>query len=304
MIQGNINWSIKKRAFDNGVSYYLVKPFAPEYFFKIIKSVLNIINRNQKAINMDIKNILIVEDEEFLQLLIEQTFIASKYNVTIVSNGNEAINQLLTNKYDIVLMDIEMPIMNGIETIKKIRKELKNNIPVIAVTGHHNTKVLDNLLKQGFDTYMSKPYNLKDIEAVFKEVENRNYKQHKQLDKGKTPLGNNKIYDLRNLEELVSGDKDFFIEMIQMFIQDTPKILNELIACYKNKNWEDLRITAHKLGGRIDLCGLKKIGKKIDFIEENSKNKSNILEIKIHINDVVEDCFILLNELKKDYKLK
>jgi len=104
-------------------------------------------------------NILLVEDNNLNVILILSLFSENKMKLQIAENGSVAIEKIKANNFDIVLMDMEMPVMNGYEATRIIRKELKNNIPIIAMTANAMSGERERCLSMGMNDYISKPIN-------------------------------------------------------------------------------------------------------------------------------------------------
>lgn len=121
-------------------------------------------------------NILLAEDNKINQLVIKRMLNEIGYNnVTVVSDGIEALEMLENVKYDIVLMDIQMPMMNGIEATEIIRKKekgLDKHIPIIAITAYALQGEKDKFLSKGMDDYISKPVEITKLMEVLNRVEN------------------------------------------------------------------------------------------------------------------------------------
>lgn len=120
-------------------------------------------------------NILLVEDNLLNQRIV--TFSLKKYNheVTIANNGVEAIEKFKENKYDVILMDIMMPIMDGLEATVKIREiENMNNIPsrtpIIALTANTMDNDRDKCISYGMDEFMAKPFDIEKLKSIFSEL--------------------------------------------------------------------------------------------------------------------------------------
>ena len=126
-------------------------------------------NTNITIQNKDLK-ILVVDDNEINLLLISE--ILKKLKVTSFSlarNGQKAIDECLEKSFDIILMDINMPILNGIEATNILRKEHNIKTPIIALTANSLEGDKDKFLENGMDDYLSKPFNLeKFIEIINK----------------------------------------------------------------------------------------------------------------------------------------
>lgn len=104
-------------------------------------------------------NILLVEDNQLNVQLILSLFSESNLKLTVAENGSVGIEKLKENNFDIILMDMEMPVMNGYEAATFIRTELKNNIPIIAMTAHAMSGERERCLSLGMNDYISKPIN-------------------------------------------------------------------------------------------------------------------------------------------------
>lgn len=122
------------------------------------------------------KTILIVDDIFMNRLLLKE--IAKKMNLHSLEapNGKEALDILRSEKVDVVLMDIEMPVMNGIETTRYIRQRLpqpKRGVPVVAITAHNPSEFLEHYHSIGFTQLMSKPYTIDKMMQVLSEIDNQ-----------------------------------------------------------------------------------------------------------------------------------
>jgi len=118
-------------------------------------------------------SILIVDDNDFNQLLIESIFSDKNVKISCVSNGQEALEILNSQKFDIILMDIQMPVMDGIETTRKIRKELKLDVPIIALTANALKEDKEKYLNAGMDSYISKPFDQQELLRVISDFERK-----------------------------------------------------------------------------------------------------------------------------------
>jgi CheY-like chemotaxis protein len=122
-------------------------------------------------VNLDNKSILIVDDIFINRHLLAKTIKLAGFKVFEAENGKKAI-EILKNQYiDIILMDIEMPVMNGIETVHFIRKELsepQRSAKIYALTAYNNTIISEHLNLQEFDGIITKPYDIERIQEILK----------------------------------------------------------------------------------------------------------------------------------------
>ena len=117
--------------------------------------------------------VLVVDDIFANRLLLSEIIKDLDCECVEASNGKEAVDELENSDFDIVLLDIEMPIMNGIETVKYIRNKLdapKNQIPVIALTAHNPSLFFDDYNDVGFTDLLTKPYSIDKITSVIKSI--------------------------------------------------------------------------------------------------------------------------------------
>ena len=111
-------------------------------------------------------NILIVDDILINRVLLKELLIDISYEIKEAKNGLEAIEILKSSEIDIILMDIEMPKMNGLETTKYIRNEFpspKNNLPIIALTAHNPDDFFEDFSCVGFNDLITKPYSFEKV---------------------------------------------------------------------------------------------------------------------------------------------
>ncbi len=120
-------------------------------------------------------NILLVEDNLLNQRIV--TFSLKRFNheVVIANNGVEAIEQFREKKFDVILMDIMMPVMDGLEATVKIRElESLNNVekrtPIIALTANTMDNDRDKCLSYGMDEFMSKPFDIEKLNSIFEDL--------------------------------------------------------------------------------------------------------------------------------------
>ena len=108
--------------------------------------------------------VLLLEDDIALSDLLSEHLIDLGYEVTLCANGQEALESLIDKKFDLALLDINTPTITGIEVLKRVRKEYKNNIPIIILTAYQDTKHLKESFENGVDDYIKKPFDLEELD--------------------------------------------------------------------------------------------------------------------------------------------
>ncbi len=117
--------------------------------------------------------ILIVDDTFTNRLLLRELVKSLGHESILAENGKEAIESIQNDHFDLVLLDIEMPVMNGLETITYIRNKLpqpKNLITVVALTAHNPTLFFEDFNNAGFDDLLTKPYSLNKIIEIINNL--------------------------------------------------------------------------------------------------------------------------------------
>lgn len=111
------------------------------------------------------------------------------------------------------------------------------------------------------------------------------------------------FYDLEYLVEISAGDKGFILDMLNEFIENTPKVLVELNTLCENKNWDRLYYVAHKFAPTFDFVGAHQIKNEIILLETYSKEQKNLDDIPILLLNIKTFCENIIIELKKDYSI-
>ncbi|RXJ82931.1 response regulator transcription factor [Arcobacter cloacae] len=108
--------------------------------------------------------VLLLEDDIALSDLLSEHLEDKGFEVTLCTNGQEALENLVDKKFDFALLDINTPTISGIEVLKRVRTEYKNNIPIIILTAYQDTKHLKESFENGVDDYIKKPFDLEELD--------------------------------------------------------------------------------------------------------------------------------------------
>ena len=120
----------------------------------------------------DQKRVLVAEDSSVIINLTKNVLLFEKFHITSVKNGKQVLDKLQKEDYDLILMDINMPVMDGIECTKAIRAmddNVKANVPIIAITGNYKNYTLDDFKKVGINDYVQKPLDYDLLLATVKK---------------------------------------------------------------------------------------------------------------------------------------
>jgi len=195
--------------------------------------------------------ILLVEDNNVSQLL-ALSYLASKgAKVDVANNGAEAVDNAKAKKFDIILMDIQMPHMSGIDAAKKIRQEPNINqaTPIIAFTANVLRGDLEAYTKAGFNDFLAKPFlenDLYRIIALHADVADiEEVKSSPELTDTKED-DRDTLYSFSNLGSLAHNE-EFVHQMMEMFISTVPEQVNTMAQKIKEKDWSEVTEISHSL---------------------------------------------------------
>lgn len=221
------------------------------------------------------KNVLVVEDNELNRFLAVTILKKWKANIQIAENGEEAVEAIKNKPIDIVLMDIQMPVMDGVAAAIIIRNELKSNVPIIALTANALESEKEKCWQAGMNEYVTKPYNPDLLkEKIILLIQNNSKSQEQQTEN----------ISLENLSELMNGSKEQMIRMTTVFLDQIEKHFNEIKVALHSNDLEQITTITHKLKSSFKLFGLNKTGVLLERIEQRAKLLSQQeLHSELHI---------------------
>jgi PAS domain S-box-containing protein len=217
------------------------------------------LHSNQLIIDKEIKNIrvLVVEDIALNQLLIKTLLDDFGFERDIASNGKIAIEMLKNKSYDIILMDLQMPEMNGFEATEYIRNTLHSTIPIMALTADVTTADLAKCTSVGMNDYVSKPIDEKILyNKIIGLVRKPSAVQAKLLDNDVLVVNKKKFTDLTYLRERTKSNINLMLEMLEAYLEQTPALINALTKSFKDEDWEILQATSHKIIPSFSIIGM------------------------------------------------
>ncbi|MEO6231674.1 MAG: response regulator [Ferruginibacter sp.] len=217
--------------------------------------------------------ILVAEDNLINQSLLKHIFNNWELNFDIANNGKEAIELLGKNQYNLVLMDIQMPEMDGYTATQAIRNELKLNIPIIAMTAHALEGERKNCLSYGMNEYISKPI----IEAQLHHLISRfaGITEMPVLESSNKGTAYQTI-DLSYMREVSGGNMDYEKTVTQQFIEIIPGDLQGIEKAWQNKDLKNLRQLVHNMKTTISVMGLNELLRPyLDSLEYDELNETS-----------------------------
>ena len=258
-------------------------------------------------------NILLVEDNELNKVVAMETLKkwGDEIHIDHAENGLIALDlvQSDTKKYDLILMDVQMPKLNGYDTTKKIRGEFGlTDIPILAMTAYATTGEAEKAIVAGMNDYISKPFNPKKLYQKIVQltgVEIIGQEKTTQKDntvQQQTQAPQSKVTDLSFLEEATNGDPDMLYSMLEIMIRETPEEIAHIERYFHEKNWPKLRAAAHKFKSAVSYMGLHNIKDHVKNIQLYAETEENLDQLYPMISQVKEICQIAVEELKEKFE--
>jgi len=241
-------------------------------------------------------SVLLVEDNDINRLYASSILKIWDCKIDIAENGYVALEKIKNGYYDIILMDIQMPVMDGFEATQAIRAGLppKSQVPIIALTANATAKDIDRCLDSGMNDCIGKPFTpeeLYDKLAPFYHLARKSTPAKVVARHGK------KITDLTYLKTISNNNHKFIQEMVQAFLQSIPKSIEEIRSNTQAQEWTMLARAVHKVKPSLTLIGLTTTREKAMKLEDLAKVATNVPAITDLSTELCFELETALSEL-------
>nr|WP_315130741.1 CHASE3 domain-containing protein [uncultured Flavobacterium sp.] len=260
----------------------------------------------------DIKNlkVLVVEDMALNQLLMKTVLDDFGFERDIAENGKIAIEKLENNTYDIILMDLQMPEMNGFDATEYIRNTMKLTIPIIALTADVTTVDLEKCKAVGMNDYLAKPIDERLLYSKIVSLIKKNSVMNEDNIENTVPeIPKIKYINLLYLNQRTKSNPVLMMEMISIYLQQTPPLISSMKLSYINKDWKSLHSAVHKMIPSFSIMGIstdfENMAKKVQEFANTQQEEEDINEMVIQLEKVLnQSCSELEEELNRIKNIK
>jgi PAS domain S-box-containing protein len=258
----------------------------------------------------EIKNIkvLVVEDIPLNQLLMKTLLDDFGFECDIASNGRIAIEKLQTISYDAILMDLQMPEMNGFEATEYIRAKLNLKIPIIALTADVTTVDLAKCRTVGMNDYISKPVDERILYSKIVGLVKKNISPAEQKENESGQNKKFKCVDLDYLSRRTKSDPVLMMQMISLYLEQTPTLIREMKKSLLNKDWSALYAAVHKIIPSFSIMGIspdfENMAKQVQEYASRQNQIDGIPDLVLKLESVCAQACIELEEEYKNIKNK
>jgi PAS domain S-box-containing protein len=255
-------------------------------------------------LDTEIKNIkvLVVEDIPLNQLLMKTLLDDFGFERDIAANGKIAIEKLQSKSFDIILMDLQMPEMNGFEATEYIRNTLHSKIPIIALTADVTTVDLAKCKAVGMNDYIAKPVDerllFSKIVGLVKKpslVKYAGNEEHKDDESTKS-----KCTDLNYLIHRTRSNPELMMEMISLYLEQTPPLISAMRQGLYDKDWHSLYAAVHKMIPSFSIMGISEdfeiMARKVQEYANTQQQTDGINDLVFQIGNVCTQACIELGE--------
>ena len=259
--------------------------------------------------------VLVAEDNKMNQFYIKQLLNNLNVEVDIAENGKDAVERFQNTSfdYDLILMDMHMPVMNGLDAISEIRKSNKNlvkKVPIVACSADVFPEARKNAIKVGIDFYLTKPLNEDAVKEVLHWLRSDSeFEPGTAIDAttgyASQSEGQNTGIAINKLRETFDNDEEFIITLLEIFIKETPDDFKSMRQCIEKEYYARGSALAHKLKSSFMNLGMTLHGHHLQQIESGLLKRDSLEEAKKHFTafnnlytKALIEATILLIELK------
>jgi len=245
--------------------------------------------------------ILVVDDNTINRQVAKEILLKSGCDVILAESGVEAIANVKKQNFDLILMDIQMPDMDGVEATKIIKNTIRKAIPpIIAMTAYSMREDRQRFLEQGLDGYLAKPIKaLQLVEVVKKYLFEKDYNAQQNLINlpilEQNAIQSKAIINLETLEQLAKyGGAEMIEEVFADFQKETQEVLKNCKTASRKKNYQLIQRELHTLKGTSGTIGLDRLSEATRILEEKLKSgevpeniKEEILTLEKHFKEFI-----------------
>lgn len=249
------------------------------------------------------KKVLLVDDDS-INLLLGKTILEKfRCRIDIAANGNEAKKKLRHKKFDIILLDIHLPDISGLDVTRYLRDEKQNNsTKIIAVTAAAMKDDIQGYFRVGINDFLIKPFreiNLFNKMCEVLNIEHRNYEHPKAeiILKEEVNIG---LYDLSDLERMANYNKDIIKTMLKTFIENSESAIKLFHKYLKDNNWQEIGETAHRILPSYRHLKVENLVTDLFEIKEKALINPDYKEIPVKISKTIDEMNSVVRLLKEE----
>ena len=221
-----------------------------------------------EPVAVESRRVLLAEDGAINQQVAVRLLEERGHSVVVVNNGRAAVEQVAAQPFDVVLMDVQMPEMDGLEataTIRRAEAQTSGHIPIVAMTAHAMKGDRDRFLAAGMDGYVAKPVRPHELYAAVEGL-------HSAL--GRETASADVSFEWDAALERVGGDEAMLRDLAEMFFAECPKLMQQIREHIAGADGPELRRAAHTLKGSAHVFGAEEVAEAAHQLEEIGREEA------------------------------
>lgn len=225
-------------------------------------------------------SILVVEDNMMNQRLALGVLTRLGHTVQLAENGQQAIDRLVGATFDLILMDIQMPVMDGYTATRQIRRVLGSQVPIIAMTAHALASEREQCLQAGMNDFLPKPFQPADLQQLLRKYISFPTPETSEVQSPDSSSASEPLLSIDSLLNVAGGDREFAIELVDLFLAQTPLQIDQIRQAVAANDPLTISRVLHTQKATIGLFGLLEESRQIQTLE-------NMLAAKTALPDIV-----------------
>ncbi len=251
------------------------------------------------------KKVLLAEDNALIQVLAKKHLETWKMDVQVVPNGKLALESMENNDFDLILLDIRMPEMNGFETAKRIRSMAGplSDIPIIAMTAHAFEKEKEKCFALGMNDYISKPFKPQTLkEKILNQVGGKRFDSRRPAEKRLKKLTQipGEICNFAPLEEAAGNNIELMKELIEIYLKISKEAIRNMQLNYTQDDIAALKSNAHKFLNSVSTVGIPELTAYLNII----LGKQSAQLTRAELASLIHRMEKLVNQSRVELKVK
>ena len=297
-----------KSTFGLGTTFTVILPLEASDVQVAAPAMNNVDDRTISKLSL--ARLLLVEDNEFNRMLAEDKLkeLVPGIIIDIALNGLEAVQKVQQQHYDIVLMDIQMPVMDGVTATRNIRTTLPapaKDVKIIAMTANVLQEDVKQYFQAGMNAYVSKPFHTDELLLKMAGVMENHSTIASHVPQGNTivaqpaaPVLPDKITDMAFLRQFTTNNPEKMKKYVGMFLDNGPKLLSTIEQSLQSKDFPALKIAAHSMKPQLSYMGVKEDVSHIFLIQQTAGESAHFDRLPTLVANLGRVCEKAFDELR------
>lgn len=247
------------------------------------------------------KKILVTDDNKMNRLVVSTILANHDVKIIEAENGKEAIDLMKEQLFDVVLMDVQMPVMDGLEATKYIRKHISKEVPIIALTAYAIKGDDRRFLDAGMNEYLSKPFEENQLLKIIGNILGEDHIEISGKKSEEKSYSEDKLYSLSKIESIARGDKEFVEKMINLFIDQVTISVDEIKEAFDLNDFEKIKKVVHRTKPSILNLGISSLNDEQEELQYTDWDDSKKDDLKNTLDKYIATVLKVVEQLKTKF---